>query len=110
MSGLAPAIHASERGIVLRPDEARVHEARSVRCCSALHTFSLFSALHTFPLFSALHTFPLHQSLSPHELVNVLTLSHSFPRRAELLAMAPALENGYVRVPKTGIGADAIGE
>ena len=92
MSGLAPAIHASERGIVLRPDEARVHEARSVRCCSALHTF------------------PLHQRLSPHELVNVLTLSHSFPRRAELLAMAPALENGYVRVPKTGIGADAIGE
>ena len=52
----------------------------------------------------------LHQWLSLHMLVHVLTLYHSFPRRAELLAMAPALENGYVRVPKTGIGADAIGE
>lgn len=29
--------------------------------------------------------------------------------RAELLAMAPALENSYVRVPKTGIDADGGG-
>lgn len=40
VSGLAPAIHASERGTVLRPDEARVHEARSVGCCCLSRTCS----------------------------------------------------------------------
>ena len=92
MSGLAPSIHASEKGTVLRPDEAKLHESRFVLKSLLNLALACWNGAQITPN----GTWNSVVEQSPHH-------------RAELLVMAPALENKFVRVPKIATGADSEG-